>query len=682
MDNIINNIVKFLFVIFLGVFLLLGMFLFAPKNTAYATSINVSATATCSTFDFSNNDYVTTSYDLTSPVYAKDIKITFSVIGDYDYYYFGTQAGYEEEILDLTYKPQTDSIEYLVSKSGDFKVILHLTNESKEDIFTFDSAVVKSDIDAPNTFATISAMDNWIGINSINKEYQVIGDFHNFGDELSGKGDAYYRYVNSEEVEIIPRTKVVDDYMEFAIIENGVLWVSYYDKAGNKVDKGYTYDKFDFVKPLVPTITLTPFNDNLSGYHKSYTVNIDYKDADVKKYLYNNEEKDYIGEFVIAGEREHTIKAIAYDKAGNSDFSEEKIDTNNFDCYAPNIVNVDVSYNLKNNDFAKVKIKVTDNKSLVKSVMIERNGSEILLNKTSEDNVYSVELQLFNTSGFTIKVEDYAGNTDVRREAVLHFSDIKFSDKVREYMAKLPTINENDYNETIIDKINHEYDTLSLMLGKTTPKEEFYDIFDEIDLLINTEIYYKYIIEEVPLYWSTNIKFDVDRQLLSGSKKGDTITIKLKANKSTTQNYLGLSGFNKGFCDYIRLEFYHNGVFVDRINNGVSVEMNMPSGYYDRNFKVLSVENNSLVDIATPYYSENYLKTNFRITGSGDYGIVISGVVEKTPTIIADEVDTIKVFGRNIKLSSFIILLSTVGGVTIVAVVIMLIMARRAKKRG
>jgi hypothetical protein len=673
MYNTRKNIIFFTLIILIA---LVCVFLAIPKNESSAKAESVSTVVvsklTRSTLDSTTLTYTNNVEYTENNVYSKNIKIYFDITnsGDVDYYVLGVKEENGEEYtlgnVDVTETESSVEVLYSVENTGTYTITCYIYNYDYSVIASV-SQLVKSDMDAPETYASVNSMTKYLIVGTT---FSVNIDTSVWSDLLSGEKDLYYSFSYDDSV-LVSYTKIVATSKSFSIVNNGVLTLTYIDNAGNYATINYDFDKFDSESPTSPTINVTPNSDMdySGGYTSSYTVEIIYGTdtedgsgkADTQYYLLDGVTKQYVGTFIINTSKDYLIKASTIDNVGNkSDVVSVSVDGDTFDTAEPFINSIKFIVDLKNELPCSISFLSTDYESGIDYTYLE-DPYVVLTPQVS--NAFSASFSCYGKSGLVVHSIDKVGNDSVEHIAISYFGDSSKSEIIESYFNLYHNLDFSLYTESVIEEIDAAYDQLNVaLMAESTQNSDFDTIYDEIDSLISGSSNYSYVIETVPTYLSSTIKYTVNENDFENYQMGDSLTLKLNALTLDNENtYLEMASFKTSFAEAFNLSLYYNDELVSSLENGLVIEMNMPYGYYERQFVLINMATEEVVTITT--YNN---KINFTMQSSGNYVMVISG--EKNLTDDSTQ-KTISVFGKNMPYGTFFgIIFGTLGGVILIVV--------------
>jgi hypothetical protein len=367
------------------------------------------------------------------------------------------------------------------------------------------------------------------------------------------------------------------------------------------------------------------------------------------------------------------IEAKTLDNVANaSEFSQVIVDDSTFDLYMPiinsNLINIDL---MKEKPYC-ISFTAKDSKSGVDSKKVYIEDENITVT-SGANNTFYAEFLPFGKSSLVIHVPDKVGNDAIHHMVINYFGNTSISKSIESYYNTYHSLDLSIYTQNIVDAIKSEYDKLNIaLIADHTQNSGFDAIFRNIDKLISGSSNHTYVIESVPNYISSSLNYKIAESDLIDYKKGDAV--KLVLNAKTLDNektYVKLTDFSKGFAEAFNLSAYHKDTLLNNLASGIEIEMNLPYGFYEREFVIINKTTNAIVP--TTIYNNQIA---FTITGSGDYVMVVSG--EKT--VEYKEPKTIIVFGKAMPYPTFFgIIFGTLGGV-IVLVGVLIIIVRKKKK--
>lgn len=621
-------------------------------------------------------EYTEKQYDTVNNPYQRNIKLRYTLSG-VNSVRFGYSVNGQEEILEEPINTSgLEEVSYDVGVSGIITVNCYAYDE---DNFFLEniSTTVKSDLVALDTVPTVTSMNDWVGKNV---NFDITMNWSNISDNLSGSGKVFYMYdytdpsffdiawaeADTENTQTITAT----------ISGNGKFKVFCFDKAENGTYNEYIFNKFDFTAPAAPTIEVTP-NVNLAfsnGYAKEYTVSIVYNNdmqsgnADTQYYLINDRIMTYYGSFTLKDAMRYTITASTTDKVGNkSENTSYIINSDAFDIYEPVITQKTLSIDLTKEIIAEFSFWAVDNLSGIDYAYCQTLDSNLTKGAGS---LYRIVFSPYGYSNIYFDAYDKAGNVASDHFAINYFEDTALSEKIRAYNELYLGLNREEYNVSVLEKIDNEYAKINTMLMASSSQESSLSAsFSEIDRLVEGRSEYAYVIQSVPIIVSTMLSFTVDESDFEGYKKGDKITLALNSAISNGTDYVKLSGFSKGFVDYFHLSVYFNEEEKTDLNQGITINMNLPGGYLERKFMLIDMSNNQIVESTV---INN--KITFVCKGSASYAMVISGDKE---IIGSDTPKYINVFGKKMKVGVFFGVLGGVFGGAAVIITLLIIIKRK-----
>lgn len=630
----------------------------------------VSATAVVN-YELKNNGSVERTreeYNLTDLIYAKDIEIVFSLGGAPKYRI--------DEVVDgmliegrITVA-DGDTLDYRVAGDGEIKIILKTFSEGNAFIGETEVKVL-SDNSAPE-LPVVNEMEYWVADGN---GYDIVIDLKGFSDSFSGKGNLYYRYGDGDIFK-----SENEDVLTLTVNSAGKLVLYGFDNAYNSIIREYEFDKFDGTAPAAPSIRVTP-NVPISssnGYASSYDVEIEYfrdTQSGLKSeqlYVLNGETKVYSGPFTLSEVRNYEIRAYAVDNVGNASPSASRlIDATSFDRTEPTVTSLRTQIDLRKEKSLNISFVAYDTLSGIKYAYLE--GTDITFAAGAAD-VFSVDVDYFDRSGALIAiVEDRTGNRSVNHVAINSYDDellTRFNYFHTAYLGLDFTI----YEEASRALIEDAYEELnSLIMSELSQRSDFERAFRNLDELLSGENRFIYTIESTPSYFSGLLTYNVDTTDFENYKVGDEIKI-VGSGEAFEGDFLLISGFNKGFTDYLTLKIYHNGTEVGNLNNGIKIALNMPVGYYGRNYAVIDADTGEKIEISC---ISNQIR--FTLKKSTRLALVISG--DRQTTVPDDRPKTISVFGRKMGYGAFFgSIFGVVGGVAVIVAVLVVVMKKRGKR--
>lgn len=595
--------------------------------------------------EYIQNEYV-------PPNYGRNITINYELHG-VDYLKFASQTDGGEPIMgELIPTSGLDTYSYKVDKDGTV-VIDCYAYDALEVLITKISSTVKSDITAPIiSEPNINLMSEYIG----NTTYNISIDWDKCVDDLSDIAQVFYTF-NYDDNTLTDITLTEVDLLEvnttiLPINNNGTLTIFHFDNADNCLVAVYDFDKFDLVPPPIPKITVTPnVNTTLTnGYAKEYLVTIEYfadalsGNADIQSYSVNSVFSEYHEAFIIKYTKDYTIKAYSVDKVGNkSESATAIIAWSTFDEVSPIISTKEFKIDLTKPIIATLSINTTDRESGIDYAVIQT------LSKNFDKRIgdtYQANFNPYGLSGFVINVFDKAGNVTIEHYVINYFEDIQLSDKIALYNSKYLTLNRTLYNDAILNEIDNEYAILSTILMATNAQDgQIYAKMNQIDKLFAGVSEHTYEIAAVPIVASTMITYKVTESDFDDYKKGDSVKLVLDSAVSDGVKYIKMTDYKKGFIDYFALKIFYKNSEIAELNNGLEVTMNLPIGYYERQFTLIDMDTKEV--IATSIINNQLV---FNCKKSTNFALVISGNKE---IALTNTSKYIKLFGKKLNYETF-----------------------------
>lgn len=661
-------------------FLCCTFFVNNSQNVAYAISplsyqgtteekLNVDKFLSDEILEYTNEEYNEISY-------GRNITINYNLY-QVSFLKFDTQILGEEKIAgEFINTENLEDFAYKVDVNGTVTVDCYAYDIDKVQIDEH-TITVKNDNTAPDSYASVNAMESYVG----NVTFDVIIDWREFSDALSGKGQVFFTFdylnntlgdTNISEVDVENT-----DTTTLPIYDNGTLKIFHFDKAGNCFIKEYVFDKFDLVAPPIPRINITPnVNTALtSGYAKEYLVTIEYFEdgqsgnKPLQYYVLNDAIKEYHGSFILKYASNYTIKAFCTDNANNNSESDEKnISWSSFDVYAPIVLNKELKIDLTSNVIASLEIEVSDKESGIANVYLETLSKDFV--KGVGEN-FKVAFNPYSMSGLVFVIYDKVGNTSVEHYVMDYFDNEKLCDKIISYNTKYLELNRALYNDAILAQIETEYGILSTMLMANNSQEgNFYAVMDRIDKLIEGRSELTYEIGSVPIVISTVITYKITESDFDNYKKGDSVKLVLNSATNSEVDYVKLSGYKKGFADYFSLSVFYKESEVQELTNGLEITMNLPIGYYERQFTIINMDTKEVVE--TTIINNQIV---FNCKKSASFALIISGNREITLT---NEIKYINLFGKKLDYGTFFgVVFGVIGGAALIIGVIVILRKKR-----
>ncbi len=624
----------------------------------FATNVGFAAdlpepTVTAVTDAYFTDGEITYTRENYSGNYSKDVEITFDLASAS---YYKIDVTVNDVLIEgsKTAAPTEGNVTYKVSQSGVVTVTLYAYDNSGE-LSGSVSKTVKSDNVAPET-PTHTKMDKYYKTGSV---YNVNINLNEVSDLHSGRGNIYYS-LSTDKSSLIEVTN--SDAVTLSISEKTTVYLYVFDNAKNCVVEEYVFDKFDGNAPAKPEITVTPISDltKTNGFTSGYEVEINYgfdTESGIKnRYCFVNDARsEYNGAFTIDRAAEYEIRAYSADACGNiSEEATVKIAADAFDNDAPSIINATVIYDLTQEKPVKLRVEARDTQSGIKEITVA--DGEVF--SESSEGVYELYFDCYGVSSVVINATDKVGNVSVQHVAFNYFNDKNFSDKLKSYSASYLNADFSEYTANAVEKINAAFAKLNVLISSDlTSSEDFDNCFKEIDELMSGKSSFSYVMEKAPTYLSGALTYTVNDVDFAGYKKGDEIKLTF-ASVGNANDFLKASGFNKGFSENFTLNVFYNGELQKSLSNGLKISMNMPVGFYERNYALFNADTGEKVDITL---INN--KIEFTLTESGNYSLVISGA--STPTTNVSASKGVTVFGHRISLAAF--LGTVIGGVVVAA---------------
>lgn len=612
-------------------------------------------------------NYTRTAY---GDKYSRNVRIEFSALGA-SFYRIDTAYGANAPVLGtMTPVPSGEtSVFYDVKLSGEITVIFTSFDENQITIGSV-SKTVKSDNDKPS-FASVNRMTDWLPAGAV---FDIKVFLESFADELSGRGGIFYS-INDGAITALDAG---GDVFTLRINSDSVLKLYQFDNAGNLLESRYDFDKFDTVAPPKPEIILTPNVDpsQSNGYAGYFTVELKFYADDESGlsedcyYVLNGQRTIYTGPFRLDEARTYELKAYAVDNAGNvSAASQVTVPSTSFDRVQPSVNNLTVEYDVRSELPCTITFVSSDQMSGIKYAYIE--GTSVYFTLTA-GGVYRASVDCYGKSGLVVLVEDRAGNVSVNHVAVNYFGIDSIAAVIRSCAEMYNETDFSLYTEEAVQSINDCYVELNALLSSDLSQTgDFKAVSDKIAELISGKNKFVYSIQTPTEHLSGALTFEVNIEDFAGYKIGDEIKLVFNAEQVTGE-FVSLSGFSEGFYDVFSLNVYHNGTAVSDLADGIKISLNMPVGYYERNYKLINVADMSVVE--TSAYNN---KIEFKLNKSGVYALVVSGSPEKAGTQTGDK--TISVFGRELSYGVFFGTVFGVAGAAIIAIVVIVIVAKRRR---
>ena len=650
---------------------------FSVESRAYAAelpSVNSVTAETVTETDF-QNFIATGKLNYTRKVYedkySRNVRIEFTALGA-SYYRIDTAYGANDPVLGtMTPVPSGEtSVSYDVKLSGEITVIFTSFDENQIAIGSV-SKTVKSDNDIPS-FASVSEMTDWLPAGGT---FDVKVFLETFVDELSGRGRIFYSLNDGALTEI----DAANDVYTLSIGSDTVLKLYQFDNAGNMLESRYDFDKFDTVAPPKPEIILTPNVDpsQSNGYAAYFTAELTFYDDDESGlsenfyYVLNGQRTVYTGPFRLDEARTYELNAYAVDNAGNvSAASQVTVPSTSFDRVQPSVNNLTVEYDVRSELPCTISFAASDQMSGIKYAYIE--GTSVYFTLTA-GGVYRASADCYGKSGLVVLVEDRAGNVSVNHVAINYFGIDSIAAVIKNCAEMYKETDFSLYTEDAVLRINDCYVELNALLSSDLSQTgDFKAVSDKIAELISGKNKFVYSIQTPTEHLSGALTFEVNTEDFAGYKIGDEIKLVFNAEQ-VTGDFVALSGFSEGFYDVFSLKVYYNGTEMSALADGMKITLNMPVGYYERNYKLINVADMSVVE--TSVFNN---KIEFKLNKSGVYALVVSGSLEKAGTQTGDK--TISVFGRELSYGVFFGTVFGVTGAAVIAIVVIVIVAK--KRRG
>ncbi len=667
-----KNLIKYLSIIIFLIFAITLFSLVTPSRiVAYASADTIESVTSVRSFDIVEG-VVTYSEGEYLGVYSRNVKI---------HYYLPIAAFYKVDVavdgngfVNATGQlpvPSDDRVTYTVTQNGEVEVRLNLYNESREQIGTLERTVYSDNV-APTDMIQSVDMTKFC---KTGEEYHVNIDC-SATDDRSGMGDIYY----SREGGAVTRlndTTVISDTID------GVTdyTVYYFDRAYNCVVVNYTYDKYDDIAPPTPTVEFVRGESDSDLYAPSYAVEIDYGTdggSGIVKKLYSingGQFVEYTGSFSLTKETVYTVVAYSVDGVGN--LSEKRTatlsrvdpdtgkDVPTIDATAPTVVSTLVSYDLTAERIATVRIEASDVLSGVKGISAIGGGSFSYL----QNGLFEYTLDCFGQSSMDADIYDKAGNKTTVHVIFEYFGNRTLSDKIEDYVLWYRKGEITKYNEKTQKAIRDDFVKLNnLLVMNNMPQGDFDLVFRSIDAKMNGSSNLIIEIESAPSYLSGVMTYSIVESDFLGYIKGDEIKLIL-TGEGTDNEFLAKTDFKKGFCDNFSLDILFKGTEVNALENGIVVRMNMPVGFYERNYALFDRESGEKIEIRTVNN-----KIEFTLKKSSSLSLVISGESE---VLTNAPQKTVSIFGHELSLGVFLGTVLGGVGVIVVGVLVIIILSRR-----
>ncbi len=541
------------------------------------------------------------------------------------------------------------------------------------------STRVKYDRDEP-VIADIPEMTDWV---RGGKDYDIVVDWAQCTD-MSGLFSLEYRIDYDGESADSKFVKVDLSTLGKSVItidKNCVLTVICFDRAGNCSKKTVVYNQFDDIKPPIPTYVISPEPSD-DAYASKYAIKVNYTEdeqsglSSVQKYIINGVTEIYDGEIVLSSPKEYDIRLFATDKVGNvSESVSIHLPIGAFDCVPPLISKLTYTIDLKDpNYIASISFQAADmGQSGVKQAYTPTLKTFFSAIPGENITTYVLKCNLYRTESIEIEVTDYAGNTADAMLYINHFGNSVISDTMKSVADTYKTLDKDSFTEARWNEIDNAYNNLNTMLViSQTDYEQFIEEANAIKNLIESELDLVYQIESAPETVSTGIKFDAEKSDFPTSKNGTKISLILSKSETDAEKFIVKSGFAKGFADTFNLRIERDGEsVVETLAKGLTVHMEMPFNYLDREYKLydMTTEEEVAYEIVN-----NYLV--FNIKKDSSMAMVISGAKQVTGNVDAPK--TVTVFGNTYSLPIFlaIVLVPVAFAIVVIIVVIVIKKAR------
>lgn len=620
--------------------------------------------------------YTAKPYDIANLFYGRNVTINYEISG-VSFVRVDTQV-YDEPIVTGSTVSTSGlcSYSYKVDKNGRVGITCYAFDENME-LLCSRTTEVLSDTIYPDTYASVTPiMNSYVG----NVLYNVAINWTDFGDTLSGRGRVFFAYdYDDENITGIALSEVDVSTTEISTISingKGTLTIFYFDKAGNCIIKTHEYKKFDILPPPVPSITITP-NVNLSqsnGYAKQYEVSIEYTEdtesglAQTQFYFINGEKKTYYGSFIVNHVTNYIIKAYALDKVGNSSAAAEAtINYSTFDVDAPFVESMLLTIDLTKETIATLSIEAKDESSGVANAILD-TFSKAFIKGTG--NTYRVDFDPYNISSLVFRVADKVGNEALQYYILNYFENDIISARLKDYNDIYLALNRDIYNQKTLEQIEREYEALNIMLiASDTQEGQIYAKMDKIDKLIAGESEHTYEILSTPIVVSTILTYKITESDFENYKKGDSIKVVLSSAVGS-DNYVKLAGYSKGFADYFSLKIFYEGEEINNLEKGIEVSMNLPIGYYERQYTLIDTDTK---EILTTAIVNNQIV--FHCKKNSTFALVISGNKE---IALTNAPKYINLFGKKLTYGTFFgIVFGVIGGAALAITIVIVIRKKR-----
>ena len=626
--------------------------------------------------------YETTAYD-DAKGYASSV--TVSVRIDAPYYKTEYVIDGEEYTFDYVLEtPASGIVTFTPSVSGRYDVVFYAYGDfSATEPLGTKEVSFKCDSDAPIIDGKLSdGMERFVRTGD-DGFFEV--DWTKVSDERSGLYGVCYYYVYENDlrsdVYTLDAQKTALEKNGFTVREKCRFVAICYDNAGNGSSYEIDLNKFDDVAPPIPTYTVTPEIVN-GKFARSYEIKVTFIEEETGSgldktqfYRVNGKTERFEATpptpetIILNKQADYTIELYAVDKAGNRSLYETiNIPFSAFDVTPPDISGEDVSFDLTSKDgVCELKVNVSDRgESGVKSVEIE--GKDITLRPSATNSaVYSVKFDCFGfENALKIVATDNVGNRNTYTVPLSYFSNAAISTAIGKLTEELRQMDESEYTASLLKEIKGAADKLEyLLVSDNTSESDVASAASVLSGLLKKTVEFDYVIESKPDFASANAILE-KASGFEGEKKGTVITVTLKKDVGDEGKYVLSSGFQKAFTDFFALELGKNGAAVSgSVGGDVSVGMNMPVGYYERDIALFDMESGEKV--------ETEVKNNviyFKMNKSTRYALVIEGgKAPKTSGNASQKTDTITVFGNTLKKTTFFMIIGIAGGVAVLAIV-------------
>ncbi|MDD4316047.1 MAG: hypothetical protein PHC84_02675 [Clostridia bacterium] len=676
MKRYINAIFICLFAMLLLPAFVIG---FSPRERAASAFDNlVFLQAECLDFDAN-----TVSYDTENPVYARGIKLTFSV--STQYCVFIVVKNGEEISRSAPYETEGGAAQYSVTMNGELIIKCYAADSQGALLPVYAEVNVRSDNAAPQQ-AAVSEMTEWTRRENGFAVQVVLG----VDNGNSGVKKAEIAIDSGEGVEVRTiESPALNDY--FTIYEPTTVHITVFDNAGNYSTKQYIYDKFDSTQPSAPQFVFTPnvaVGEGTNGYAREYLVTISYgEDADepgndggsgIKpgsmRYTLNGEQFVYEGSFYLAEHRLFTLSAYYQDNAGNTS-PVVSAEVNNLDRIAPSLSDIHLNIDLTKALPYTLSAICTDSHSGIDRIQVA--GENYTFTKQMH-NVYSASFDSLDKELLQITVFDNVGNYNTSSLIVPHFGTLDLEDMAEEYNTKFLALDGSQYNQAAWQNLLDLYGDLSLFFESADTTLSDFDIISaQIDSAITGAIKYKYFIHSVPPGINLNISYVADPADFPNMKKGDTVTLVMqKIDKDGIEldsllfRAASLSGFDIAFANPFMAKFVYNDIDVAYVfDNGALVTIPVPMGYEERMFAIIDLDSQQKLE--TEVINNT---VTFKLKKAGRYALVTEGAVK---TDVSPPPSGVRVFGKILSWGAFF---GTIGGVVAVTAGLVALLTLRYKK--